>query len=277
MTPSELRACLARHGLHLSRERGQNFLLDDSLADRLVRLAGVDPGDRVLEVGTGLGVLSRALARRGARVETVEIDAGLVRVLAGESLLPEGARLHHADALALDWSTLAEPPDRVVANLPYSVATPFLRGLLDRRGSLRDWSVMVQRELAERITAGPGEPGYGSFAVLHHWCVRAEVRASVPARCFFPQPQVASAFVRFEPVSHDGLGPGELARLEPWLRAGFGQRRKTLVNAVAAAGRLGKPAITEVLAAMGLDARVRAEALTPEEHLALARALEAVR
>ena len=147
MRAAELREVLSRRGLRLKRDLGQNYLLDDELADRLVQAAGVEPGDRVIEVGAGLGVLTRALARAGASVTAIEIDAGIVRALREEALLPEGAELVHADALAVDWQPwLAEvaAPVRVVANLPYSAASPLLRKLLDLRGQLADWSVMLQ-------------------------------------------------------------------------------------------------------------------------------------
>ncbi len=141
MSVESVRALLERYGLRLQRERGQNFLVDSAQAARLADLAGVESGDTVIELGTGLGVLSRALAERAAQVVTVELDAGLVRALRCEDLLPPNVELLHADALALNLEELVarqSPPVRVVANLPYSAATPLLRRLLDLRGLLRD-------------------------------------------------------------------------------------------------------------------------------------------
>ena len=149
MNPSELRAVLDRHGLRLSRDLGQNFLTGDEIAEELALRAGASEGDFVIEVGTGLGVLTRALARRVARVRTVEVDSGLVRALEAEALLPANVELVHADAREIDWAAwIAEASDaghpvRVIANLPYSVATPLLRTLLDLRDGLEDWSVTV--------------------------------------------------------------------------------------------------------------------------------------
>ncbi|MGH0038019.1 MAG: 16S rRNA (adenine(1518)-N(6)/adenine(1519)-N(6))-dimethyltransferase RsmA [Myxococcota bacterium] len=281
MSVARVREVLERHGLALSRDRGQNFLVDDSLAERLARLSGAGPGDSVIEVGTGLGILTRALAARGARVVTLEIDAGVVRALRAESLLPGSVRLMHEDALAVDWDVLVDEAAaaadagrvRVVANLPYSVATPLLRRWLDLRERLVDWSVMVQREMAARLTAPVGTRDYGSLAVLHHLCVRARRETDVNPRAFFPPPRVASSFVRITPRSDDPLGEGELRQVERLARAGFGTRRKTLANALRTAGLC--EATLEALSTAGIDPRARAESVAPERWLALARAVAA--
>ncbi len=277
MSVESVRALLDRYGLRLQRERGQNFLVDAAQAARLADLAGVESGDTVIELGTGLGVLSRALAERAAQVVTVELDAGLVRALRCEDLLPPNVELLHADALALDLEELVarqSPPVRVVANLPYSAATPLLRRLLDLRGLLRDWSVTVQRELAQRVLASCGERDYGSLAVLHGLCVTARRLAKLAPRCFFPAPRVHSWFLRMVPRSDSPLGSGELAWLEQVARAAFGQRRKMVANALRGSG-LGseRETIEEALSSCGIDPRTRAERLEPERLLALARAL----
>jgi 16S rRNA (adenine1518-N6/adenine1519-N6)-dimethyltransferase len=275
-------ALLRRRGLHLSRDLGQNFLVDEGTADRLAALAGVSQGDSVIEVGVGLGTLTRALARRGARVVGIEIDAGLVRALEEESLLPEGVELLHTDALRLDWPALIDrlpAPIRVVANLPYSAATPMLRRLIDLRDRLADWSVMVQRELALRMTGRPGSKDYGSLAVLHHLTVDVErVLDLAPAR-FFPRPKVHSSFVRVWPRRTPLLAPDELPHVERVVRAAFATRRKTILNCLRGAplGAAADPAALQAaLAACGIDPRARAETLTPEQLLALARALARV-
>jgi len=279
MSVARVRELLERHGLALQRERGQNFLVDDSLAERLARLSGAEAGDAVIEVGTGLGILTRALASRAAHVVTVEIDAGVVRALRAESLLPPNTRLIHADATALDWPTLvAEAREgagsghvRVVANLPYSVATPLLRIWLGLRSQLADWSVMVQREMAARIAAAPGSRDYGSLAVLHHLCVRVRRETDVNPRAFFPAPRVTSSFLRITPREDCPLAAGELEAVERVVRAGFGTRRKTLRNALRAGG-IGDRA-EPALVAVGIDPGARAETVPPERWLALAREL----
>jgi 16S rRNA (adenine1518-N6/adenine1519-N6)-dimethyltransferase len=269
---AQTRALLERRGLRLRRELGQNFLIDETQAQRLAELAGVSRDDTVLEIGTGLGALTRALAERAARVVTLEIDSGVVAALREEALLPPGVELHHADALEVALAALVagtpRAQARVVANLPYSAATPLLRLLLDLREVFCEWSVMVQREVAARLAASPGERDYGSFAVLHALAARVEVAAQLPPSAFFPAPRVVSSFVRITPRRESELAPGELRAIERVARAAFGQRRKTLVNALRGAGF--GPGAAAVIEAVGLDPRARAETLEPEAFRALA-------
>jgi len=285
MSARDVREQLARHGLHLSRDLGQNFLVDASQADELARLAGAGPGDFVIEVGTGLGVLTRALAARGARVRSVEIDSGLVRVLNEESLLPDGVELVHADAREIDWDAwLAEcdAPVRLVANLPYSVATPLLRRLLDLRDRLLDWSVMIQREVAERLVADCGGRDYGSLTVLHRLVADVEVLATLSPDRFFPRPKVESSFIRVWPRASSPLEPGDLERVERLVRAAFGQRRKRIANGLRRVaerhwpgleGREQRARLERVLGEVGIDPGLRPERVEPEAWLALARRL----
>jgi len=273
VSAGEVRALLARHGLAARRSLGQNFLVDPRRAERLVTLAGVEPGDTVLEIGTGLGILTRALALRGARVTTVEVDAGLLGALRGEPLLPPEVRLVEGDALDLDLEALlreVRPPRRVVANLPYSVAAPILRRLLDLAPLLADWSVMLQRDVAARLLAAPGTRDYGSLTVLHRLVVATRRCDELAPGCFHPAPKVRSTFVRMQPLRPPPLAPGELAQVEAVARAAFGTRRKTLANALRAAGLEAPP---EALARACVDPGARAEALPPEAFVRLAREL----
>jgi 16S rRNA (adenine1518-N6/adenine1519-N6)-dimethyltransferase len=281
---ARLRELLAIHGLHLSRDLGQNFLLDADFADELARRAGAGPSDFVIEVGTGLGVLTRALAARAGRVRTVEIDSGLVRVLEAERLLPENVELIHGDARRIDWAGwLAEAgqPVRVIANLPYSVATPLLRVFLEHRAQLADWSIMIQSEVAARVMARTGERDYGSLAVLHRLAADVETIASLGPERFFPRPKVDSSFVRVWPRRSGPLAEGELARVEQVARAAFSQRRKVVTNGLArlAERRFAtlakseqKEALEALLRTVGIDPRLRPERIEPEAWLALARA-----
>jgi 16S rRNA (adenine1518-N6/adenine1519-N6)-dimethyltransferase len=281
---ARLREFLATHGLHLSRDLGQNFLIDAEFADELARRAGARPSDLVIEVGTGLGVLTRALAARAGRVRTVEIDSGLVRVLEAERLLPENVELVHGDARRIDWGAwIAEAgrPVRVIANLPYSVATPLLRVFLEHRAQLVDWSVMIQSEVAARVTAATGEKDYGSLAVLHRLAADVETIASLGPERFFPRPKVDSSFVRVWPRANGPLAEGELGRVEQVARAAFSQRRKVVTNGLArlAERRFAalakseqREALESLLRSVGIDSRLRPERIEPEAWLALARA-----
>lgn len=288
MNATRLRELLATHGLHLSRDLGQNFLVDEEFAGELARRAGASPDDLVIEVGTGLGVLTRALAARVARVRTVEIDSGLVRVLESEQLLPANVELVHGDARRIDWAAwVAEAgrPVRVIANLPYSVATPLLRVFLEHRARLADWSVMIQSEVAARMMAATGERDYGSLAVLHRLAADVETIASLGPERFFPRPKVESSFVRVWPRASGPLAEGDLGRVEQLARAAFGQRRKVVTNGLArlAERRFAslskdaqRDALESVLRTAGIDPRLRPERIEPEAWLALARAFEIV-
>ncbi len=276
MNRAAVRALLMRRSLHANKDLGQNFLVDPALADEIAELGGADPSCAVLEIGAGLGALTGALARRARRVLAYEIDAGLVRALREEGALPPNVELVHADALradlAADLDRLGRPA-RVVSNLPYSVSSPLLRRLLDLRDRLEGWLVMVQREMALRVSAAPGSRDYGSLAVLHHLAVRVERVRDVPPHAFFPEPQITSTLVRLVPRSDSPLEAGELPQVERLVRAAFSTRRKTLVNALRGAGIGSREVVEERCRVLGIPLRARAEILEPDVLLALSRSL----
>jgi 16S rRNA (adenine1518-N6/adenine1519-N6)-dimethyltransferase len=273
-----IRARLARRRLALRRDLGQNFLVDPRVAERIARAARIEPGDAVLEIGTGLGLLTEALAARAARVITLEIDAGLVDTLREERALPEHVELLHADALRIDLRALARragPRVQVVANLPYSVSSPLLRRLLELRDVLVAWTVMLQREVAERLLAQPGCKAYGSLGVLHRLTSEVARLFELSPGCFHPAPAVVSTLLRITPRPEPELASGELALVERVVRAAFGQRRKTLLNALRGASLPGAAPdeVRAILTGLGIDPRARAESLPPAAFVSLARAL----
>jgi 16S rRNA (adenine1518-N6/adenine1519-N6)-dimethyltransferase len=274
-----VRAFLQAHGLAARRDLGQNFLQDERVAEKLVRIAAVEPGDRVIEIGTGLGTLTRALAARAGRVITVEVDAGIVRALRHEALLPANVELILGDGLVFDLERLigeAHGPVRIVGNLPYAVASPLLRRLLDWRKRLVSWSVMVQKEVAGRLVATTGAREYGSLSVLHQLVATVKIGLDLHPQCFYPVPRVTSTFLHLTPRSQVSLAAGELRMVEGVVRAAFAHRRKTIVNSLrtAAAGSpLPLERIAETLAGHGIDRRARAQSLSPEQWLEIARAL----
>ena len=286
MNVGTVREILERNGLRLSKDLGQNFLIDADFASELARRAGADAGVFVIEVGTGLGVLTRALASRCDRVRTVEIDSGLVRVLEGEELLPENVELVHADAREIDfraWLDAVDGPCRVIANLPYSVATPLLRKFLDLRGQLEDWSMMLQKEVADRMVASCGDRAYGSLSVLHGLTTDVDVVASVSPTRFFPRPKVESSFVRVWPSAKYALAEGELERVESLARSAFSQRRKRVTNGLRRVAERQWPDSSQaearselevVLRQVGIDPGLRPERIEPAAWLALARRLD---
>ncbi len=274
LTRSDVSRLLEAHGLSPSRALGQNFVADPNTVRKIVRLAMVQPGDLVVEVGGGLGSLTLALLEAGARVTVVEKDRWLVPVL-GEVLSERApgapVRVVQADAMVLDWSALLEGgPWSLVANLPYNVATPLVADLLDRVPAVVAMTVMVQKEAADRLVAGPGSPAYGAVSVKVAYWAEARLLASVPSSVFVPRPRVASAVVgirrRAVPALSPAVaGPEELFRV---VRAGFAQRRKMLRRSLAVLGA--GPSCFE---AAGVGPSARPEELSLSQWGALAAAL----
>jgi 16S rRNA (adenine1518-N6/adenine1519-N6)-dimethyltransferase len=246
------------------KELGQHFLVDENILGVIGRLADLDPADVVLEVGPGLGVLTRYLAERVAQVHAVEIDRSLAPQL---SDLPANVELELGDALAVDLSRFH--PSKLVANLPYSVATPIVVESLDGLPTVERWCVMVQREVADRFFAVPGTKAYGAVSVLVQLAAERTGFHAVSRTVFRPQPNVDSALVAFRRKDR----PEPWRQLKRLVEAAFAHRRKTLPNSVELAGLADRERAAHALTALGRPARARAEELAPEEFVALARAL----
>jgi 16S rRNA (adenine1518-N6/adenine1519-N6)-dimethyltransferase len=245
------------------KELGQHFLVDRNILDVIGRLAEPRPDDVVLEIGPGQGVLTRYLAERVGRVHAVEIDRALEPALAG---LGDNVDLVFGDALQLE---LPQDATKLVANLPYNVATPLLVESLDGLPNIGLWCVMVQREVADRFFAQPGTKEYGAVSVLVQLAAERTGFHPVSRSVFRPQPNVDSALVAFRRIAL----PAEYGRVKELVAAAFAHRRKTLPNSVAQAGLATREEAAEALAAVGRAAEVRAEALAPPEFVALAKAL----
>jgi 16S rRNA (adenine1518-N6/adenine1519-N6)-dimethyltransferase len=248
------------------KELGQHFLVDENILGVIGRLAELQPEDIVLEVGPGLGVLTQFLAPRVAHVHAVELDASLEPWLRD---VGANVTLHLGDALRLDLATLAPGATKLVANLPYNIATPLLVESLDGLPDLELWCVMVQREVADRLFAKPSTKAYGAVSVLIQLVTRRIGLHPVSRTVFRPPPNVNSALVAFR---RTGL-PEDFPRLKKVVTAAFAHRRKTLPNSLELAGLTSRAAAVEALAAIGREPSVRAEALGPAEFLALADAL----
>jgi 16S rRNA (adenine1518-N6/adenine1519-N6)-dimethyltransferase len=248
---------------------GQHFLADPNILGVIGRLSELEPEDVALEIGPGLGVLTQYLADRVARVHAVELDRSLephlMEALAGRA----NVDLVFGDALALDPAALDPPPTKLVANLPYNVATPIVAESLDGLPSLELWCVMVQREVADRYFAAPRTKAYGAVSVLVQLAVRRTGFHPVSRTVFRPAPNVDSALVAFRRTPL----PDGFAATKRVVQAAFGHRRKTLANALVLAGVASRERAVEAIAAIGRDAAVRAEALEPAEFLALTEAL----
>ncbi len=212
---------------------GQNFVADPNTVRRIARLAAVGPGDRVVEIGAGLGSLTLALAETGAAVTAVEIDRHLVPVLRSV-VEPAGVTVVEADAMLLEWGALLRGGDRwvLVANLPYNIATPLVLDLLAGAPSIGRMLVMVQREVGERLAAGPGDDAYGAPSVRLAYWATARVAGRVPATVFVPKPRVESVLVAVERRAAPAV-EGDRGLLFQLIAAGFGRRRKMLRGALA--------------------------------------------
>ncbi|HEY7381080.1 MAG TPA: 16S rRNA (adenine(1518)-N(6)/adenine(1519)-N(6))-dimethyltransferase RsmA [Gaiella sp.] len=250
---------------------GQHFLVDENLLGVIGRLAELGPDDVVLEIGPGLGVLTRYLAPRVSLVHAVEVDRALREPL-GEVLADhDNVRLHWGDALRLDLHALEPSPTKLVANLPYNVATPIVAESLVGLPAVALWCVMVQREVADRFFASPSTKAYGAVSVLVQLTARRTGFHPVSRHVFRPPPRVDSALVAFARIEP----PERLADIRRLVEAAFGHRRKTLVNALVLAGVAERRGGEEALARIGRDRSVRAEALAPAEFVELEAALRA--
>jgi 16S rRNA (adenine1518-N6/adenine1519-N6)-dimethyltransferase len=273
------RALLEKYGLRAKKSWGQNFLGDEEILDHIARLAVEAPGDRVVELGAGLGHLTARLLARGGEVVAVERDRDMAAVLRGE--LGERVRLLEADAARLDYARVGElfgpragAPAKlaVVGNLPYHLTSPILFGLLDQADLVARAVFLVQREVAERLAAQPGTKDWGLLSVLLQHRARVSLERRVPRGAFLPPPNVESAVLRA------GFGPpraevGDEARFRRLVKAGFAQRRKVLANALGAARVAPQEQLLAALAEVGIDPRRRGETLTVEEWAGLDRAL----
>jgi 16S rRNA (adenine1518-N6/adenine1519-N6)-dimethyltransferase len=262
--PSDVRRLLGDHGIRPSKALGQHFVADPNTVRRIVRLAGVGPSSRVVEIGAGLGSLTLALAHTGSEVVAVEVDRHLSPALRSVVAGHANVRVVEADARRLDWSRLLEGAPggwELVANLPYNVATPLVLQVLEEAPQIRSMLVMVQREVGERLAASPGDGAYGAVSVKVSYWATASVAGTVPPTVFVPRPAVDSALVRIvrrpEPAVPASVASYE--RLAAVVNAGFGQRRKMLRRSLA--GTVPPRAFD----AAGVDPSARAESLAVEE------------
>jgi 16S rRNA (adenine1518-N6/adenine1519-N6)-dimethyltransferase len=247
---------------------GQNFLADPNLLDAIVRDAELAPEDVVLEVGAGEGVLTERLAAAAAHVHSVEIDRGLEPALTG-LMSQANVELHWGDAMKLDLAALAPPPTAMVANLPYSVATPLLLRTIDELPSLGRWTVMVQREIADRLRAAPGNRTYGSPSVLVQLACEVELVRKVDPAVFKPRPRVDSAI-----LSLRRTGPAADQPTRELVRAAFAHRRKSLARSLEHSRPGSLEAARSALVELGFAADARAEALGAEDFANLSARLQ---
>ena len=250
------------------KQLGQHFLADENILGVIERLSELGSDDVVLEIGPGLGVLTRRLAERAGHVHAVELDGSLEPHLAELAARPN-VDLHWGDALQLDLAALEPAPTKLVANLPYNVATPLVAESLDGLPSLRLWTVMVQREVADRFFAAPSTKAYGAVSVLVQLAAERTGFHPVSRTVFRPPPNVDSALVAFRRTQL----PDDFARIKQVVEGSFAHRRKTLPNSLALAGLASREEAAAALASLGRAPETRAEALEPRAFVDLAAAL----
>ena len=272
----QIRALLARHGFRFSKSMGQNFLIQDWVPRDIAAASGAGPGVGVLEVGPGIGPLTRELAGLADRVVSVELDRALLPILAETLRDCPNAEVVSGDILKTDISALAGEKFQCVravacANLPYNITTPAITALIEA-GCFDSITVMIQREVAKRVCAAPGTAGYGAFSVFCQYHTAPEYLFEVPPDCFLPAPKVTSAVVRMvpRPAPAEADDPDHFFRV---VRASFALRRKTLANSLAAGLGMPREEIAQAIQRCSLPAGIRGERLSIPQFAQLSRAL----
>ena len=276
--PKETIAILNKYGFNFQKKFGQNFLIDTHVLEKIIRAADITKDDCVLEIGPGIGTMTQYLCENAGKVIAVEIDKNLIPILTEDTLAAyDNVKVINSDVLKLDLKKLAEEenggrPIKVVANLPYYITTPIIMGLFEAGVPLASITVMVQKEVADRMQAGPGSKDYGALSLAVQYYAEPYIAANVPPNCFMPRPNVGSAVIR---LTLHGKPPVEVADeklLFKLIRASFAQRRKTLVNGLTNSPELSfsKEEVAKVLEECGYSPTIRGEALTLAEFAKLA-------
>lgn len=275
----EIKALLVRHGFHFSKSMGQNFLIAGWVPQDIADAAELDEDCAVLEIGPGIGPLTQQLARRAKKVVAVELDPALLPILNETLLNHANVEIIHSDVMRSDLTAIVADKfsgliPKVCANLPYNITTPVLTKLLDA-GCFRSITVMIQREVARRICAAPGDSDCGAFSLFCQYHASCEFLFEVPPDCFLPAPKVTSAVVRLTPHATPPVD-GDVDAIFSVVKAAFAQRRKTLLNALSSVygNRFSKDALRQVIVNCGLSENVRGEQLGLEQFSALAKALQ---
>ena len=270
--PQNTIAVLQKYHFNFQKKFGQNFLIDTTVLDRIISSAEITKEDCVLEIGPGIGTMTQYLAEHAGSVVAVEIDKALIPILEETLQDYDNVTVINDDILKVDINRLVEEknggrPIKVVANLPYYITTPIIMGLFESRVPLKSITIMVQKEVADRMQVGPGTKDYGALSLAVQYYAKPEIVANVPPNCFIPRPNAGSAIIRLTRYEEPPVQVEDEKKMFALIRASFNQRRKTLVNGL---GNAGLPGITKesaaaALAQMGLSPTVRGEALTLEQ------------
>lgn len=279
--PQETIAVLQKYNFTFQKKFGQNFLIDPHVLDKIISAAEITKDDFVLEIGPGIGTMTQYLCENARQVLAVEIDKALIPILKDTLSAYDNVEVLNADVLKLDLLQIAQEknagkPIKVVANLPYYITTPIIMQLFEEKVPIDSITVMVQKEVAERMQAGPGTKDYGALSLAVQFYAQPYIAAYVPPNCFMPRPNVGSAVIRLTKHKTPDIKVNNEKLMFKLIRASFNQRRKTLVNSLKNSGELNftKEDILEAIEQIGKSETIRGEALTLEEFAKLSDALE---
>lgn len=281
--PQNTIAVLQKYHFNFQKKFGQNFLIDTRVLERIIDSAEITKDDCVLEIGPGIGTMTQYLAESAREVVAVEIDKNLIPILQNDTLAAyDNVTIINDDILKVDINRIVAEknngqPIKVVANLPYYITTPIIMGLFESHVPLQSITIMVQKEVADRMQEGPGSKEYGALSLAVQYYAKPEIVANVPPNCFIPRPNVGSAVIRLTRHEKPPVEVKDEAYMFALIRASFNQRRKTLLNGLTNAGNLGvtKEQIAAALEEMGLPATIRGEALSLEQFGQLSNLLKA--
>lgn len=280
--PQNTIAVLQKYNFVFQKKFGQNFLIDTHVLDKIIRAAGIGPDDCVLEIGPGIGTMTQYLACAARKVVAVEIDRALIPILEDTLEDYDNVTVINDDVLKVDVAELAKrendgKPVKVVANLPYYITTPIIMGLFENHVPVESITVMVQKEVADRMQVGPGTKDYGALSLAVQYYARPYIVANVPPNCFMPRPKVGSAVIRLDRYEEPPVRVDDEKLMFRIIRASFNQRRKTLSNGLKNSPELAfsKEEIDAAIESLGKGPSVRGEALTLEEFAALSNILGA--
>ena len=278
--PQNTIAVLQKYNFSFQKKFGQNFLIDTHVLDKIIASAEITKDDMVLEIGPGIGTMTQYLACAAGKVVAVEIDKTLIPILEDTLSEYDNVQIINQDVLKVDLAKLAEEenggkPIKVVANLPYYITTPIIMGLFENHVPLKSITVMVQKELADRMQVGPGTKDYGALSLAVQYYAKPYIVANVPPNCFMPRPKVGSAVIRLERYEEPPVQVTDEKLMFRIIRASFNQRRKTLVNGLKNSSEIQftKEEIEAAIETLGKGASVRGEALTLEEFARLSNVL----
>lgn len=270
--PQNTIAVLQKYDFNFQKRFGQNFLIDTNVLDRIISSAEITKDDCVLEIGPGIGTMTQYLAESAREVVAVEIDKNLIPILGDTLSAYDNVTIINDDILKVDIAKLVQEkndgkPIKVVANLPYYITTPIIMGLFESHVPLKSITIMVQKEVADRMQVGPGTKDYGALSLAVQFYAKPQIVANVPPNCFIPRPNVGSAVIKLTRHEQPPVVVKDEKFMFELIRASFNQRRKTLVNGLTNAPNLGlsKEQVSEALDKMGVSAQIRGEALTLEQ------------